>query len=137
MTSSVDIIEAYNENGNLSYFSTEDIIYRFNSAKYSAKIAVSVGGGTTSVYNVDTSLENEYVKVYEDTRTKIVTVVLTKPALDLSSGKYGNYVDFRLQLFSNIENDTLEKVLYFEIYNVVPIINLWGVNNESENDLFS
>ena len=157
ITSEGEIITSYNEKGTYVYYSSENIIYKFDTTIYSGNIDIIVThngineiyrleknassfivkkGDSSGNYEIDTTFDTYFN--YKIISGAIMVLELKQASIDVSKGQLGNsyYYTVKLELnedFSTTsETETDEK--HFCIYNKVPKISLLG---QSGDDLTS
>lgn len=141
----VDIVQTY-ENGKLYNYSTKNTFFKYNSAKDRITLTVA----TTNYTNVYDFSKQEDVEKFNSSgfgkltmpvkNSVVYTVEMYAPTLDMSEGIIGAEISFTINKFTAIEAistgfayDTINLI----IYNIVPNIYLYGVQNQLENALFN
>lgn len=144
LTSEVKLVEQY-ENGQLIYYSTKEIRFKYNSKK--DKLVLNVTTSYTS-YKYDLSLQQDRERLQQDnigiilepaSSSSIYTLVLYAPKQDMANGLIGGEIRFSIELYEAIVEtfDSPYKTINLVIYNIIPNFTLLGINNESQNDLFN
>ncbi len=147
LNSSVDLVEKY-EDGVKYYYSTKDIIFKYNSAK--DRIILNVGSSydtrsfDLSVDGKITEFNNsgygQIILPQKGSNSNVYTIILKAPAKDLANSVFGSEIRFTIKKFIAVEEisqgrsyDTLNLI----IYNKVPEFTLLGTSNQNLNELFN
>lgn len=147
LNSSVDLIERY-EDGVKYYYSTKDIIFKYNSAKDKIILNVSSTYDTRSfdlsVQSKITEFNNsgygQIILPQKGSNSAIYTVILKAPTKDLANSVFGSEIKFTIRKFIAVEDISQGKsydTLNLIIYNKVPEFTLLGTSNQNENELFN
>lgn len=147
LNSSVDLVERY-EDGVKYYYSTKDIVFKYNSAK--DRIILNVGA-SYDTRSFDLSVEGKIAEFnnsgygqiilpQKGSNSNIYTIILKAPSKDLANSVFGSEIKFTIKKFIAVEEisqgrsyDTLNLI----IYNKVPEFTLLGTSNQNLNELFN
>lgn len=145
MYSSVNIVENY-ENGNLSYYSTKDVYFKFNSEKDKIFLTVKttysqIGFNLSSAEQQKAFNNSGYGKIITPTKGVVYTIVMYAGEQSMSNGVVGSERNFNLKVYKAIDTISADgnyyKSLNFLIYNIIPHFTLLGIENDDQNELFN
>lgn len=137
-------IAVHYENGETYHYSTKQVEFKYNSAKDRIVITAS-NSVQTKTYDLSSAVDRD--TFYNDgfgsvlipvSNSAIYTVLLNAARMDMSEGILGGQMSYTIKKYEAIETDNLPyDVLNVRIYNIVPEIELLGVENDSQNGLFN
>lgn len=142
LKSTVTIKQNYEE-GELFHYSTKNTNFKFNSAKDRVILTITTSLFTYGPYDVtkdDLSGLANFVELIKPAKnSSVYTLVLKAAPQTMAEGKIGDQITYKLDMYEAIDTTSTipYKNLNVRIYNIIPSITLYGVENDNQNELFN